>query len=37
MGYLIKKNVHNSEQLLLDVGYDESIMCEIWIKSFIAT
>jgi SOS response regulatory protein OraA/RecX len=37
IGYLMKKNISNPEELISEVWYNESIMCDIWVKSFIAT
>ena len=34
--YLTKKNVSNIEELLIEVGYNEDIMCDIWFRSLIA-
>jgi SOS response regulatory protein OraA/RecX len=36
MGYLEKKNTPNILQLLTENGYDESIMCDMWMRSFVS-
>lgn len=34
--YLNKKNSQNVEGILIDNGYDESLMCDMWMRSFVA-
>lgn len=34
--YLIKKNCQNFASLIEDSGYSESLMCDMWIRSFLA-
>ncbi len=34
--YLAKKKVQNPEDLLLGFGYDESLMADMWMRTFIA-
>lgn len=36
IGYLEKKNYAEPRQILIDNGYDESMMCDIWIRSYIS-
>lgn len=34
--YLSKKNCQDPEGILKDNGYDESLMCDMWMRSFLA-
>lgn len=34
--YLEKKNCQDPESILRDNGYDESLMCDMWMRSFVA-
>jgi SOS response regulatory protein OraA/RecX len=34
--YLLKKNCQNPEWLLLENGYDESMMADMWMRSFVS-
>jgi hypothetical protein len=34
--YLLKKNCQNPATLLIENGYDESMMADMWMRSFIA-
>jgi SOS response regulatory protein OraA/RecX len=34
--YLLKKNCQNPAALLIENGYDESMMADMWMRSFIA-
>ena len=34
--YLGKKNCQDPERILRDNGYDESLMCDMWMRSFLA-
>ena len=34
--YLEKKNCQNSEDLLEQNGYSESLMCDMWMRSYVA-
>jgi len=34
--YLDKKNCQDPEGILKDNGYDESLMCDMWMRSFLA-
>lgn len=34
--YLSKKNVWNIEEVLIETGYNEDIMCDMWLRSFMA-
>lgn len=36
MGYLEKKNCPEPIHLLREHGYDESMMCDMWMRSFVA-
>ncbi|MFZ2256216.1 MAG: hypothetical protein WAW59_00335 [Patescibacteria group bacterium] len=35
-GYLMKKKVENITELLSEMGYDESLMCDMWMRSFLS-
>ncbi len=35
-GYLLKKKIENSVELLSEIGYDEGLMCDMWLRSFIS-
>ncbi len=34
--YLTRKNCLNPSQLLSDTGYDESMMADMWMRSFVS-
>lgn len=36
VGYLQKKNYPEPKKLLIENGYDESMMCDIWMRSFVS-
>jgi SOS response regulatory protein OraA/RecX len=35
-GYLLKKKIENTVELLSEMGYDEGLMCDMWLRSFIS-
>lgn len=36
-GYLAKKKCQNIEEILQEIGYNESLMCDMWMRTFITT
>lgn len=34
--YLLKKKIENPNNLLSEMGYDESLMCDMWLRSFLS-
>lgn len=34
--YLTKKKCLHIEAFLSDIGYDESLMCDLWMKTFMS-